>query len=230
MNWPLPTNSVPLKEDYAFKVGIPEVVSAASRSVALKASAAPNVFTQDKVYGQTGSVQSNPEKYGSEYISPVDIGTPPQTLHLDLDTGSADTWIFSSLQPKSETKGHNFFTPPLSRTWRTMRGETWSIRYGDGTGAHGVVGTDIMNVGGAVAGTAETGDVTGQKMGVRAQAVEIANWTSEGFVNDLGSDGIVALGFSNINSGMSRSILPVLTFCYSSSLQKLRATLTQISA
>lgn len=38
----------------------------------------------------SGSVTATPTTYDSEYIVPVQIGTPAQTLNLDFDSGSSD--------------------------------------------------------------------------------------------------------------------------------------------
>ncbi len=38
-------------------------------------------------------VAVSPESFDSEYVIPVELGTPPQTLPLNLDTGSSDLYV-----------------------------------------------------------------------------------------------------------------------------------------
>lgn len=66
-----------------------------------------------------------------------------------------------------------------------MKGYTWSIQYGDGSGAAGVVYKDTVVIGGA---------------SVSSQAVEAATSVSSQFVRDTSNSGLVGLAFSTINT------------------------------
>ncbi|KAK0747061.1 penicillopepsin [Schizothecium vesticola] len=131
----------------------------------------------------TGLVAATPETNDVEYLSPVTIGM--QTLHLDFDTGSSDLWVFNTLLPAASTPGHALFDPAISSTFRLLPDTTFSITYGDDSGASGVVGRDAVTVGGVQ---------------VPDQAVELATNVSGSFVEDVRSAGILGLAFSKLNT------------------------------
>ncbi|PTB65673.1 acid protease [Trichoderma citrinoviride] len=133
--------------------------------------------------GQVGSVTNTPEGNDVEFLSPVKIGG--QTLNLDFDTGSSDLWVFNTAMDPSLTAGHILYDPTKSKTFKQIQGAQFLVQYGDGSGAEGVVGTDVVDVGGAV---------------FDAQAVEIATAVTQQFVDDQQNDGLMGLAFSTLNT------------------------------
>ncbi|TLD15233.1 hypothetical protein PspLS_10637 [Pyricularia sp. CBS 133598] len=130
-----------------------------------------------------GLVTATPEAGDVEYLSPVTIGG--QTMNLDFDTGSSDLWIFSTMLPQNVQAGHTNFDPAKSTTFKQAQGLSFKIRYGDGSGASGVVGTETVDIGGV--------SVTGQ-------AVEMATQVSGSFVKDTANNGLVGLAYSKLNT------------------------------
>lgn len=57
--------------------------------------------------GQTGTVQALPARSDSEYGIIVDIGTPPQSIPLNLDTGSSDLYAYNSPTLSSSSLASN---------------------------------------------------------------------------------------------------------------------------
>ena len=98
--------------------------------------------------------------------------------------------MFSISLPSSEQTGHTLFDPSKSTHFKVLSGATWNITYGDGSGASGTVGTDVVTVGG---------------ISVSGQAVEIATKVSSGFMSDP-SDGLLGLAFSSMNTGVNATL------------------------
>lgn len=116
------------------------------------------------------------------YYIDVEIGSPPQKLQLDADTGSSDTWVMSTDTDPSQARGHTLYNPSASSTSRLLTARsnsgfpfyqdtgvvnaTWSIAYGDQSTASGLVYLDTLSIGGAV---------------VKNQAIESAKQISSSF-------------------------------------------------
>ncbi|KAL9054529.1 MAG: hypothetical protein Q9162_004085 [Coniocarpon cinnabarinum] len=160
-----------------YKAAIPERVHAAAVAAADGSS--------------SGSVAAEPSANDEAYLSPVQVGSPPQTLMLDFDTGSADLWVFSDKLPSSEQTGHAVYQTDASKL---QSGSSWKISYGDGSGASGTVYADTVNVGGVTA---------------TSQAVEAATSVSSVFSQNVDTDGLVGLAFSAINTVQPK---PATTF------------------
>jgi hypothetical protein len=142
-----------------------------------------HVDTTARPVAAVGLVSATPANGGIEYISPIQIGG--QTVNVALDSGSADLWVFSTQLPASSRIGHHAYNPFLSPTFKQIPGANFSILYGDGTSASGNVGTDTVDVGGAV---------------VTSQAVQMATAVSPEFAMDTNVDGLLGLAFSQLST------------------------------
>jgi len=142
---------------------------------------------KDPSTGESGEVTAEDQQNDSEYLCPVQIGTPAQTLMLDFDTGSSDLWVWSTSLPKATTSGatgHTIFDPKKSSTFKKSTGSKWKISYGDSSSASGTVGTDVVSIGGL--------QITGQ-------AIELATTLSSQFAQGAG-DGLLGLAWGSINT------------------------------
>ncbi|KAI9277206.1 aspartic peptidase domain-containing protein [Phascolomyces articulosus] len=115
-----------------------------------------------------------------QYVGKVSIGTPPQVLELNFDTGSADLWFISTLC-KDCDEYNTQFNHEESQTfrWGEERKE-WAIQYGDGSTASGLVGYDTVNLGG---------------LSIHDQGIELATHETK---MDSVVHGILGLGFPQL--------------------------------
>ncbi|KAF4974031.1 hypothetical protein FZEAL_9024 [Fusarium zealandicum] len=143
-------------------------------------------FLNLKAGALTGTASATPPAYyDSQYVVPVQIGYPAQNTFLNFDTGSSDLWVFSSDTYQPDQQGHILYKPGKSKTSKRLSGQTWAIRYGDGTGASGIVYRDVVRVGNTF---------------VRYQAVQSAVEVSDGIAQDKFAHGIMGLAFTSLNT------------------------------
>ena len=132
---------------------------------------------------QEGTTDASPQQGDSEFLSPVDIGG--QKLMMDFDTGSSDMWVFNTQLSSDEKQGHTVFDPSKSTTFKPMEGSSFEVLYGDNSFASGPVGQESVTIGGA---------------NVPNQAVGLPTKVASALVGDTNSNGLVGLGFKNINT------------------------------
>ncbi|KAK2063195.1 eukaryotic aspartyl protease [Colletotrichum caudatum] len=79
-----------------------------------------------------GEVAAIPAEFDSQFLCPVQIGTPPQT----------------SETPVTEVAGQAIYNIEASSSAKALQGATWSISYGDGSSSKGNVYMDTVTIGG----------------------------------------------------------------------------------
>lgn len=157
------------------KLGVPVGGTVSKQKVFLK---------KDHPDSEPGDVTAEDQQNDSMYLCPVEIGTPPQKFMLDFDTGSGDLWIFSTALTKDVQHKHGVFDSKASETFKKHDSQAWEIQYGDGSTASGVVGTDVVRIGG---------------LKIKGQSIELAQHLSDQFAKSTG-DGLLGLSFPSINT------------------------------
>ncbi|KAI0378347.1 acid protease [Hypomontagnella monticulosa] len=117
------------------------------------------------------------------WLTPVGIGSPPQQLFLDMDTGSSDTWIFSTDTDKDEVGGQTLWDPSKSSTANLIKNCSWSIIYGDFSTSEGICYKDTFTLG---------------NLSIPGMTIESATSVSTMFTQSEGMSGLVGLGFPSI--------------------------------
>ncbi|CZR64798.1 probable aspergillopepsin A precursor [Phialocephala subalpina] len=172
-----------LTNSAALITGATEDKAAKKKGKAAAAAASNTTTSATNATAGTGIVAATPEQGDVEYLAPISIGG--QTMNMDFDSGSSDLWVFNTQLSTASQTGHTNFNPQKSTSFKLMQGASFTISYGDGSGAAGNVGTDTVNIGGAT---------------VTSQAIELATAVSTSFVQDTNSNGLVGLAFSKLNT------------------------------
>lgn len=137
----------------------------------------------------TTTAHDSKSRVDAEYYVELLVGTPPQKLNLLFDTGSSDLWLFGADATGSIEKGQARWNHTASSSAKSIPKSSWSIHYGDGSGAKGTVYSDTVSIGG----------VSAAGQGVE-YASSVSPMNNGGDILGVPVSGIVGFGFDNINT------------------------------
>ena len=113
---------------------------------------------------RAGTVQEGLYNAQNMYIANISIGTPPQNISVQLDTGSSDLWVPYTDADICADQGCSVWGSFDYRASKTFQEETdgppFDIYYGDNSQYDGVYFTDTLSVGDATLGDLIMGLVT----------------------------------------------------------------------
>lgn len=130
------------------------------------------------------------ENKGIFYLANVTVGTPPQSMQLQIDTASSDIWVLSeSIAACHGPADYDLwntdcsfgsFNRDASSTFKLLGEDRFGILYADGTGAEGDYAEDTFTVGGATVegmqiGVATTANLSYGILGVGFEADQASN-------------------------------------------------------
>ncbi|KAI0013243.1 acid protease [Xylariaceae sp. FL0662B] len=146
---------------------------------------------------QGSSISANARDGDLLWLSPITIGEPPQKLKLDLDTGSSDTWVFSTDTDKKDIGHQPTWNPNISTTANLITNCSWSIIYGDFSTSEGICYKDTLTLG---------------NMSIPNMTIESATHVSSMFTETKGMSGILGLAWPSIAQTLplQRSMLDFL--------------------
>ncbi|KAG8908729.1 hypothetical protein FRC01_007257, partial [Tulasnella sp. 417] len=111
----------------------------------------------------------------SEWYGTLAFGSPPQEIKLNFDTGSSDLFLFAPTCKTCSLSDHTAFIPPRSKTYRNGT-SSWSIGYGDGSGASGYTSFDTASI--APSTVLDEGLQLDSFLFALARSVSSSSWTT----------------------------------------------------
>ncbi|KAL8339611.1 hypothetical protein RB601_005953 [Gaeumannomyces tritici] len=91
-----------------------------------------------------GTANSPNSRNDTEWLTPIQIGSPPQTVHVQMDSGSAEFWVYAD---GVKAENHSLYRPASSTTANLIPGLTWAKSYAAGDSASGTAAyRDVVRV------------------------------------------------------------------------------------
>jgi len=137
-----------------------------------------NELTRDSEWG-TATVKTNSLQGDLLWSTTVHVGSSSQPLRINIDTGSADFFVFDPKCQSCSLDTHAAFVYSQSSTFLPLLNLNFTAEYADGGGVNGYLAQDSLNFGGTVA-------VPNQIFGLATDV--------NGYWKSLGVDGLMGLG------------------------------------
>lgn len=107
---------------------------------------------RDRLRKRDNTLLATLDNEGTLYFANVTLGTPAQSLRLDIDTGSSDLWTNSATsdlctQDPTDCATSGTYNANTSTSYEYVN-SAFLIRYADGSTAQGDYGTDTLTIGG----------------------------------------------------------------------------------
>lgn len=124
-----------------------------------------------------GPIMETLTNEGYLYFANVSVGTPPQPISLQIDTGSSDVWMSSSQADFREgaVADGGTFNQAASSTYKALSSPAFNITYVDGTGSTGNYFTDQFIIAGTTLNNLEMGLATDTTIGTGIMGVGFDN-------------------------------------------------------
>lgn len=112
-----------------------------------------NALQRDRLRRRSGTISAALANEETLYFANVSIGTPAQTLALQIDTGSSDLWVNVATSEECESKGDpcsvaGTYAANSSSSYEYVN-SLFNITYVDSSGAAGDYATDTVVIGGS---------------------------------------------------------------------------------
>ncbi|KAK6500245.1 hypothetical protein TWF481_010592 [Arthrobotrys musiformis] len=134
------------------------------------------------------------------YYIEVNVGTPPQAMRLQIDTGSSDVWAPSAsskfCSSKEEPCTEGAYNPALSNSRKLVSRDSFNISYLDGTYATGDFVTEVFSFGNCTLPNLQMGigyetDIAAGIMGIGFPSNTASRVAYPGLVQNLVSNGLI---------------------------------------